>query len=91
MVNQQVLDLVQEQVKRLKQSVDNAAGQVKQQTKTSSNNENSSISNNDLPNDTKELQDQVRHFHIAIFIQETKNILLMCLDYQTSFIVNNKT
>ncbi|CAF3763609.1 unnamed protein product [Rotaria sp. Silwood1] len=58
-VNQQILDILQEQVKQLKQSVDHILSNTKQQSKEHlSTNENNN-STNELPNDTKELQDQI--------------------------------
>jgi protein bicaudal D len=54
-INQQIFDIIQEQIKQVKQSFDHIVIN-KQQPKDQS--VNSDI-NNELPNDTKELQDQI--------------------------------
>lgn len=54
--NQQIFDLIQDQIKQLKQSFD----QLLTNQKQSINKESTETSNsNELPNDTKELQDQI--------------------------------
>ncbi|CAF0768921.1 unnamed protein product [Rotaria sordida] len=58
-INQHILDILQEQVKQFKQSFDHILSHIKQQSKEQlSNNENINPAN-ELPNDTKELQDQI--------------------------------
>lgn len=54
-INQQIFDLLREQVKHYKQSFEHILTHLKQQSREQlANNEN-----NELTNDTKELQDQV--------------------------------
>jgi hypothetical protein len=60
LINQQIFDILQEQIKQFKQSFDHILINIKQQPKEQlSTTETTNISN-ELPNDTKELQDQVR-------------------------------
>lgn len=54
-VNQQIFDILQEQLKQFKQSFEHILNKPKKEPLT--NNETP----NELPNDTKELQDQVNH------------------------------
>jgi len=58
-INQQIFDILQEQIKQFKQSFDQILINLKQQSKEQlSTNQPTNITN-ELPNDTKELQDQV--------------------------------
>jgi hypothetical protein len=54
-INQQMLEIIQEQVKQFKQSFDHVLTNIKQQPKA----HETTTPANELPNDTKELQDQV--------------------------------
>jgi excinuclease UvrABC helicase subunit UvrB len=81
-INQQIFDILQEQIKQFKQSFDHVFIN-KQQQQPKEQLTNSDI-NNELSNDTKELQDQVNNF-IIIFIP----YFFSSLDYQTTFIINN--
>jgi len=56
-INQQLLDILQEQVKQFRQSFDHILINIKQQQPKEQ------LSTNELPNDTKELQDQVSIFY----------------------------
>ncbi|CAF1669602.1 unnamed protein product, partial [Adineta ricciae] len=58
-VNQQLLEILQEQVKHFRQSFDQVLHQLKHQGKENSPNSEPTSSSNELPNDTKELQDQI--------------------------------
>jgi gas vesicle protein len=58
-VNQHIVDLLQEQMKQLKQSLDYIVNHVKHQQLSA--NETALPATQELPNDTKELQDQVSH------------------------------
>ncbi|CAF3734565.1 unnamed protein product [Adineta steineri] len=58
-INQQILDILQEQVKQFRQSFDHVLTNVKQQPKEQLSTSETAISPNELPNDTKELQDQI--------------------------------
>lgn len=72
-VNQQIFDILQEQIKQFKQSFDQIVLNNKQPLKEQE-------TNNELPNDTKELQDQVnKEKKTSIII--SKKILLYYLDY----------
>ncbi|CAF3625138.1 unnamed protein product [Rotaria socialis] len=55
-INEHILDIVQEQTKQLKQSFNKVLDNVKLKEQSSTH---ANISNNDLPNDTRELQDQI--------------------------------
>ncbi|CAF4605994.1 unnamed protein product, partial [Rotaria sp. Silwood2] len=54
-MNEHILDIVQEQIKQLKQSFNKVLDHIKHKEQSSTN---VTVSNNDLPNETKELQDQ---------------------------------
>lgn len=54
MVNQQIFDILQEQLKQVKQSFEHILNNGKKEPSMNSE------TNNELPNETKELQDQVR-------------------------------
>ncbi|CAF3339670.1 unnamed protein product, partial [Rotaria sp. Silwood2] len=58
-INQQILDILQEQVKLFRQSVDHILTNIKKQLKEQLPNNENINSANELPNDTKELQDQI--------------------------------
>jgi hypothetical protein len=58
-MNQQISDIIQEQVKQFKQSIDNVLSHIKQQPKEQLSINEIITPTNELPNDTKELQDQV--------------------------------
>jgi hypothetical protein len=59
-INQQIIDILQEQMKQLRQSLDHVCNHMKQQTtKDPLTSEPTVPAANELPNDTKELQDQV--------------------------------
>ncbi|CAF1560705.1 unnamed protein product [Adineta ricciae] len=58
-VNQQLSEVLQEQVKHFRQSFDQVLHQLKHQGKENSSNNETTSSSNELPNDTKELQDQI--------------------------------
>ena len=59
-INQQIVDILQEQMKQLRQSLDHVCAHMKQQSaKDSATSETTAPAANELPNDTKELQDQV--------------------------------
>ena len=67
-INQQIIDILQEQMKQLRQSLDHVYTHMKQQTaKDALTSEPTVPTANELPNDTKELQDQVRA-HRAHFL-----------------------
>ncbi|CAF4148587.1 unnamed protein product, partial [Rotaria magnacalcarata] len=55
-INEHILDIVQEQTKQLKQSFNKVLDNVKLKEQSSAH---ANVSNNDLPNDTRELQDQI--------------------------------
>ncbi|CAF2500614.1 unnamed protein product [Rotaria sp. Silwood2] len=55
-MNEHILDIVQEQIKQLKQSFNKVLDHIKHKEQSSTN---VTVSNNDLPNETKELQDQI--------------------------------
>ncbi|CAF3333780.1 unnamed protein product [Rotaria socialis] len=59
LINQQLLEILQEQVKQLKQSFDHILSKTKQQSRDQSSNIENIPPTNELPNDTKELQDQI--------------------------------
>ena len=78
-VNQQIFDILQEQLKAIKQSLDHVYNAKKQQQQQPME---SSISDSltpagELPNDTKELQDQVR----GCGSEEGQRSSLGCLDH----------
>ncbi|UJR31357.1 hypothetical protein I4U23_018852 [Adineta vaga] len=58
-INQQLLEILQEQVKQFRQSFDHVLQQMKQKPKEHSSTNETTSSTNELPNDTKELQDQI--------------------------------
>ena len=58
-INQQILDILQEQVKQFRQSFDHIVITIKQQPKEQLSTNGLTTPINELPNDTKELQDQV--------------------------------
>ena len=58
-VNQQIFDILQEQLKTIKQSLDHVYNAKKQQPMEASVSDSLTPAG-ELPNDTKELQDQVR-------------------------------
>ena len=58
-INQQIFDILQEQLKTIKQSLDHVYNAKKQQPMKSSISESPTPAE-ELPNDNKELQDQVR-------------------------------
>ncbi|CAF1193571.1 unnamed protein product [Rotaria sp. Silwood1] len=55
-MNEHILDIVQEQIKQLKQSFNKVLDHIKHKEQSSTN---IIVTNNDLPNETKELQDQI--------------------------------
>jgi hypothetical protein len=59
-INQQIFDILQEQIKLFKQSFDHVLINIKQQPKVQLSTSETTHTNNELPNDTKELQDQVK-------------------------------
>lgn len=64
-INQQIFDILQEQIKQFRQSFDQIVTNVKQQPPKEQSSTNEIT--NELPNDTKELQDQVNDKKIKIF------------------------
>ena len=74
-INQQMLDILQEQLKQLKQSFDHVLTYIKQQPKEQLSFNEITVPSNELPNDTKELQDQVRIFDK----KEIKYLNIVCL------------
>lgn len=59
-ISEHILDIVQEQMKQLKQSFNKLLDNMKLKEQSSSN---ANTSSHDLPNDTKELQDQVSYLY----------------------------
>jgi hypothetical protein len=58
-INQQIFDILQEQIKQFKQSFDHVFINKQQQQQQPKEQLTNSDINNELPNDTKELQDQI--------------------------------
>jgi excinuclease UvrABC helicase subunit UvrB len=78
-INQQIFEILQEQIKLFKQSFDHVLMNIKQQPKVQE-------ITNELPNDTKELQDQVKKF---VFSKQIRILLFVFQDNQITFIINN--
>jgi excinuclease UvrABC helicase subunit UvrB len=78
-INQQIFEILQEQIKLFKQSFDHVLMNIKQQPKVQE-------ITNELPNDTKELQDQVKNF---FFSNQIRIFLFIFQDNQITFIINN--
>jgi excinuclease UvrABC helicase subunit UvrB len=77
-INQQIFDILQEQIKQFKQSFDHVLIKHKQQ-QPKEQSANSDVTN-ELSNDTKELQDQVKIF-IEILIQFFISYFFRSLNY----------
>jgi len=67
-INQQIFDILQEQIKQFKQSFDHILINIKQQPKEQLSTTERANTPNELPNDTKELQDQVKEKNKIISI-----------------------
>jgi len=78
LINQQIFDILQEQIKQFKQSFDHILINIKQQPKEQLSTTERANTPNELPNDTKELQDQVKekkqnNFYIIFFLFRLSN------------------
>ena len=82
-IHQQIFDILQEQIKHVKQSFDHIYVN-KQQPKEPLLN---SDINNELPNDTKELQDQVNPSLTISCLHD----LCSSSDYQITFVIDHQT